>query len=74
MFQFWGQATMHTHDLFVNDPTDGHAIERVTELSPQSCVVAAFAFIIEAIFTTDASRLMISSEQKDILRKFRLVR
>ena len=46
---FWRQATVHAHDLFINEATHGHAIEDVAELLPHLDVVATLAFVVEAV-------------------------
>ena len=41
------RATVHRHDLLVDDCRYGHAIESVRESLAETNVVTAFAFIIE---------------------------
>lgn len=55
---------MHAKDLFVDDGSDGQAVEAVGEGLPQLNVVAALTLVVEAIDTVDRGTLVVSSEDK----------
>ena len=58
---------MHAENFFVNQGSNGQAIEHVTEYSPESDGVAALALIVEAVDTVDLCTLMVAAEQEEIL-------
>jgi hypothetical protein len=58
---------VHGENLLVNDSGDGQAIEAVRKCLPKLDVVAALAFVIEAIDTVDRGALMVTSENEEVL-------
>jgi hypothetical protein len=68
------QTAVHGEDLLVDDSSDGQAVEAVRKCLPKLDVVAALAFVIEAIDTVDGGALMVASENEEVLRVLDLVR
>ena len=64
---------MHAKDLVVNEGRDGHAVEDILELFPDSDGVATFAFIVESIDAIDLATFVISSQKEEVLLKLGLV-
>lgn len=64
---FWGETTMHADDFFIDETTDGHTVEHVTELLPQLDVVAPLTFVVEAINPGDGSAFVIATKLEEVL-------
>jgi hypothetical protein len=65
---------MHGEDLLVDNGSDGQAVEAIRERLPQLDVVAALAFVVEAIDTVDRGALVVASEDEEVLGVLDLVR
>jgi len=61
---------MHTNDFLINDSTDRHAIEGITEHLPHFNAVASLAFIIEPVNSGNGCTFVISSQGEKIVRVF----
>ena len=59
---------MHAEDLLIDQSCNGQTIEDITENSPESDRVSAFALVIEAIDTVDLSTFVIAAQQEKVLR------
>jgi hypothetical protein len=64
---------VHTNNLVINDGTTWKTVEGVAKLFPHFYREATTAFVIKTINTIDASALMISSQEKEILGVFNFV-
>jgi len=64
---------VHAQDLFVNEGSDGEAVEAVSEGFPEFDVVPALALVVETIDTVDGGALVVASEQEEVLRVLNLV-
>ena len=64
---------MHAENLVIDQGSDGHAVEHVLELLPDSDAVAALALIVESVNTVDLSALVVTSEQEEVLLEFDFV-
>ena len=53
--------------LFVDQGSDGQAIEAVSERLPDANVVSALAFVIKSVDSIDGSALVVSSEEEEVL-------
>ena len=65
---------MHAEDFVVYERSDGHAVEDVLELLPNTNGVASLALIIKAIDAVDLSALVIAPQQEEVLLELHLVR
>lgn len=52
---------MYTKDLFIDNGSDGEAVEGVGESFPQFYIVPSLALVIEAIDSADGRTFMIPS-------------
>ena len=64
---------MHAKDLVVNEGRDGHAVEDILELLPDTDRVPALAFIIESVNTVDLTALVIASQKEEVLLELGLI-
>ena len=64
---------MHAEDFVVNECGDGEAVETISEDLPQLNSVSSLTFIIEPVNSVDGGALVITSQQKEVLRVFDLV-
>jgi hypothetical protein len=60
------QTTVHAENFFINNSSNGKAIEAVSEGLPQLDVISAFALVVETINSVDGGALVVSSEQEEI--------
>lgn len=51
---------MHREDLLIDDGGNRQAVEAICECLPQLDVVAALAFVVEAVDTVDRSTLVVT--------------
>ena len=73
IFEFGTQAPVHTKNLFVYERTDWQAIKDVREYLPKLDRVSSLALIVETIDPVDLGTLVVSSQEKEILRVLNLV-
>lgn len=64
---------MHSEDLFVNDRSNGQAVEAIRKGLPKLDVVSSFALVVETIDTIDGCAFVVSTENEEILWIFDLV-
>lgn len=64
---------MHAQNLVIDQRCDGHAVEDILELLPDTDGVAALALIVKAIDSIDLTTLVIASQQEEVLLEFDLV-
>ena len=64
---------MHGEDLLVDNSGDRKAVEAVGEGLPKLDVVATLALIVETVDTVDGGTLVVSSQNKEVLRVLDLV-
>jgi hypothetical protein len=57
---------VHAENFFINNSSNGKAIEAVSEGLPQLDVISAFALVVETINSVDGGALVVSSEQEEI--------
>mmetsp|Transcript_45616 Transcript_45616/g.52536 ORF Transcript_45616/g.52536 Transcript_45616/m.52536 type:complete len:202 (+) Transcript_45616:1014-1619(+) len=57
---------MHTEDLFVNNGSNGQAVEAIGESFPQFNTVSTFAFIIKAIDSVDRGTFMVPPQKEEV--------
>ena len=58
---------MHAEDFLVDQSSYGQTIEDITENSPESDWVSAFALVIEAIDTVDLGTFVVAAQQEKVL-------
>lgn len=63
---------MHAKDFFINKRTDWQTVKDVRKNFPEFDRVAAFAFIVETIYSINLRALVIASQQEEVLRIFDL--
>lgn len=68
-----GETSVHAEDLVVNQSCDGHAVEHVLELLPDSNAVSALALVVESVNTVDLSTLVVTSQQEKVFLEFDFV-
>jgi len=73
VLQLRAQTSMHAENFLVNESSNGQTVEHVTEDTPKSNRVSAFALVIEAVYTVDLGTLVIATEQKEVLRVLNFV-
>lgn len=61
---------MTTEDLLIHNGSYGQTVETISEGLPQFNIKPSFAFIIKSINAIDASTLMVSSQEKEVLWVF----
>jgi hypothetical protein len=64
---------VHAQNLLVNDSSNGQAVEAISESFPQFYVISSLALVIKSINTVDGGTLVVSSQQKEVLRVFDFV-
>lgn len=64
---------MHAQNFLVNDSSNGQAVEAVSESFPQFDVISSLALVVKSINTVDGGALVVSSQQKEVLRVFNFV-
>lgn len=64
---------MHAQNLVIDQRCDGHAVEDILELFPDTDGVAALALIVKAIDSINLTTLVIASQQEEVLLEFDLV-
>ena len=60
-FQVWAETAVHAKDLFIDNGSDGEAVEGVGESFPQFYIIPSLALVVEAIDTTDGRTFMVTS-------------
>ena len=63
----FGNATVHTHDFFVNESYEWHMIEAIIELLPQFDQVPPLNFVEKSINSRNSLTLMVSSQNNYLL-------
>ena len=63
----FGNATVHTHDFFVNESYEWHMIEAIIELLPQFDQIPPFNFVEKSIYSGNSLTLMVSSQNNYLL-------
>jgi len=61
-----GEATVHAHDLFINQRHQGHVVEASIECLPETYFVSSLNFVEEAINSCDGLRLVISTQHNNL--------
>ena len=64
---------MHAEDLFVDECSDGKAVEHIGEDFPKSDGVSSLALVVKSINSIDLGTFVVSSQQEEVLRVFHLV-
>jgi len=67
------QATVHTHDLVIDETADRHAVEDVTELLPELDVVASLALVVKAVDSSNGGAFMVAPQKEEVLWVLHLV-
>jgi hypothetical protein len=65
---------VHTEDFVIHHGTDGEDIEAKSKLFPYLDIVSPFALVVEAVHPVDGLALMVTSQQKEVLRILNFVR
>lgn len=68
------QTTVHGKDLLVDDSGNRKAVKAIRKGLPELDVVPTLAFIVETVNTVDTGTLVVSTEDKEVLRILDLVR
>lgn len=68
------ESTMAAEDFLVDDRGDRQAVEAIREGLPELDVVPPLAFVVKAVYPVYARALVISAQQKEVLRVLDLVR
>ena len=64
---------MHAQNLVIDQSCDGHTVEDILELLPDTDGVAALALIVKAIDSVNLTTLVITSQEEEVLLEFDLV-
>mmetsp|Transcript_23797 Transcript_23797/g.46757 ORF Transcript_23797/g.46757 Transcript_23797/m.46757 type:complete len:207 (-) Transcript_23797:283-903(-) len=72
--EFWGEASVHTEDLLIDNRGHRQTVEAVSEGLPQLHVVPPFTFVIEAVDPVDRCALVVPPQEEKVLRVLDLVR
>ena len=67
VLEFGAQTAVHAEDLLIDQSCNGQTIEDITENSPESDRISAFALVIEAIDTVDLSTFVVAAQQEKVL-------
>lgn len=67
------QASVHGEDLLVDDGGNGKAVEAVGERLPELDVITTLALVVETVDTVDGSALVVTPQDKEVLRVLDLV-
>ena len=68
------QTTVHGEDLFIDDGSDGQAVEAVRKCLPQLDVVSSLTLVIETVDAVDAGALVVAAKDEEVLGVLDLVR
>lgn len=71
--QIRAQAAVHGKDLFVNNGSDGQAIETVRKCFPELDVVPSLALVVKAVNAIDRRALVVATQDEKVLRILDLV-
>lgn len=67
-----GDATVHTHDLLVDESCKWHVVEAIPESLPQGDLVPSLDLIEEAVDPGDGLTLVVASQDDNLVRVFDL--
>lgn len=68
VLQLWWKPAMHAKHLPIDQCCNWEAVEAVAEDLPEAHIEAAFTLIIEAVDTVNLGILVVSTQQKDLIR------
>lgn len=57
---------MHGEYLFVDDGSDGEAVETVCERLPELDVVSSLTFVVETVDPIDRGTLVVATEDEEV--------
>jgi hypothetical protein len=62
----FAEASVHAHDLFVNEGDQRHMVKAIIELLPERDFVPSLDFVKEPINTRDGLTFVVSSQNDDL--------
>jgi hypothetical protein len=62
----FGEASVHAHNLFIDQGYERHVVKAVVECLPKRNFVSSFDFIEESIDSSNCLTFMVSSEYYDL--------
>ena len=71
--QIWGETTVHSEDLLVNNGSNWKAVETVSKGLPELDVVSTLALIIETVDSVNGSALVVTTEDEEVFWIFDFV-
>ena len=64
---------MHAENFIVDEGCDGHTVENILELLPQTDTVPILALVVKSVNTIDLTAFVVTSKQEEVLLKLDLV-